>query len=133
MPPDAGEDYSGHPAWHPPIVSVLKAGKFPISAFLNGAGKKESTNPDESSAIHAENSTNKCEDARMLFTESITLLCLPFHVRSIQVMWDTFNLKPGSPVLWWAVGNTRVEKQKEQHFPHNKTQRAYTEPVSLKI
>lgn len=77
--------------------------------------------------------TNKCEDACMLFTENIILLYLLFHVGSIQVTWDTFNLMPEFPALWWVVGYTQVEKQKEQHFLYNKAQKACAEPVRLKF
>lgn len=69
----------------------------------------------------------------MLFTESIIPLYLLFHVGPIQVIWDTFNLKAGFPVLWWVVGNTQVEKQKEQPFLYNKAQKTCAEPVILKF
>lgn len=118
-------------AQHPLIVHMLKAGKFSITHFWT---EWKTFILPRSELLHTcRITTNKCEDAHTLFTENIILLYLLFHVGSIQVTWDTFNLRPGFPVLWWVVGNTQVEKQKEQHFLYIKEQRTWTEPVSLKF
>lgn len=70
---------------HPPIVHVLKAGKF----LQNGLKKAQVLPQTETPLINVK--------VHALYRANNSILS--FHVGSVQVMHESFNLKPGFLVL----------------------------------